>query len=91
MILDLERCNKLMMILLELCLQLVCKIKIVQELNNFIGTKWMFRNEQNEDGVVVKNKARLVAQGWLPLRDSRFILVQVMYHASTSVVFDHVF
>ena len=41
-----------------------------EELNNFtknynvIGTKWVFRNKQNEDGMVVRNKARLVAQGF---------------------------
>ena len=28
-----------------------------------IGTKWVFKNKQGEDGVVVRNKARLVAQG----------------------------
>jgi len=31
---------------------------------NAIGTKWVFRNKQNEDGIVVRNKARLVAQGY---------------------------
>jgi hypothetical protein len=25
-----------------------------------IGTKWVYKNKQNEDGVVVRNKARLV-------------------------------
>jgi hypothetical protein len=29
-----------------------------------IGTKWGFKNKQSEDGVVVRNKARLVAQGF---------------------------
>src|SRR5438105_15192868 len=29
-----------------------------------IGTKWVFKNKQGEDGVVVRNKARLVAQGY---------------------------
>jgi hypothetical protein len=29
-----------------------------------IGTKWVFKNKQSEDGVVVRNKARLVAQGF---------------------------
>nr|GEX95056.1 ribonuclease H-like domain-containing protein [Tanacetum cinerariifolium] len=28
-----------------------------------IGTKWLFRNKKDERGIVVKNKARLVAQG----------------------------
>jgi hypothetical protein len=31
---------------------------------NVIGTKWVFRNKQEEDGQVVRNKARLVAQGY---------------------------
>lgn len=31
---------------------------------NVIGTKWIFRNKQDEHGVVVRNKARLVAQGF---------------------------
>jgi hypothetical protein len=29
-----------------------------------IGTKWVFNNKQGEDGEVVRNKARLVAQGY---------------------------
>jgi hypothetical protein len=53
-------------------------IAIQEELNNFernevwtlverpntnvIGTKWVFRNKQDENGVVTRNKARLVAQ-----------------------------
>nr|GEV03478.1 copia protein [Tanacetum cinerariifolium] len=28
-----------------------------------LGTKWVFRNKKDERGIVVKNKARLVAQG----------------------------
>nr|GEW80532.1 putative ribonuclease H-like domain-containing protein [Tanacetum cinerariifolium] len=28
-----------------------------------IGTKWVYRNKNNERGIVVRNKARLVAQG----------------------------
>jgi transposase InsO family protein len=31
---------------------------------NVIGTKWVFRNKQDENGIVVRNKARLVAQGY---------------------------
>ncbi|KAK2445742.1 putative mitochondrial protein [Trifolium repens] len=31
---------------------------------NIIGTKWVFRNKMNEQGEVVRNKARLVAQGY---------------------------
>ncbi|GKA74902.1 putative ribonuclease H-like domain-containing protein [Tanacetum coccineum] len=29
-----------------------------------IGTKWFFRNKKDERGIVVRNKARLVAQGY---------------------------
>jgi hypothetical protein len=29
---------------------------------NVIGTKWVFKNKQGEDGEIVRNKARLVAQ-----------------------------
>ncbi|WVZ80652.1 hypothetical protein U9M48_028110 [Paspalum notatum var. saurae] len=29
-----------------------------------IGTKWVFKNKQGENGMVVRNKARLVAQGY---------------------------
>jgi hypothetical protein len=31
---------------------------------NVIGTKWIFRNKQNEDEIFVRNKAKLVAQGF---------------------------
>ena len=31
---------------------------------NIIGTKWVFRNKQDENGVVTRNKARLVAPGF---------------------------
>jgi hypothetical protein len=30
---------------------------------NFVGTKWVFRNKQDEHGVVIRNKTRLVAKG----------------------------
>ncbi|GKB34812.1 putative ribonuclease H-like domain-containing protein, partial [Tanacetum coccineum] len=29
-----------------------------------IGTKWVYRNKKDERGIVVRNKARLVAQGY---------------------------
>jgi hypothetical protein len=31
---------------------------------NVVGTKWVFRNKQDEHGVVSRNKARLVAKGY---------------------------
>jgi len=34
------------------------------EHKNIIGTKWVFRNKLNEQGEVIRHKARLVAQGY---------------------------
>ena len=31
--------------------------------HNVIGTKWVYRNKQDQDRIVVWNKGRLVAQG----------------------------
>jgi hypothetical protein len=31
---------------------------------NAIGTKWVFKNKQGKDGEIVRNKARVVAQGF---------------------------
>jgi hypothetical protein len=31
---------------------------------NVVGTKWVFRNKQDEHGVVTRNKTRLVAKGY---------------------------
>ena len=29
-----------------------------------IGTKWVYRNKMDENGIIIRNKARLVAQGY---------------------------
>jgi hypothetical protein len=29
-----------------------------------IGTRWVFHNKQDQDGIIVRNKVRLVAQGY---------------------------
>ena len=34
-----------------------------KEEHNVIGTKWIFKNKQDTNGIVVRNKGRLVAQG----------------------------
>ncbi|KAK1681680.1 hypothetical protein QYE76_042528 [Lolium multiflorum] len=35
-----------------------------KDCRNVIGTKWIFKNKQDEHGIVIRNKARLVAQGF---------------------------
>nr|ABA91128.1 retrotransposon protein, putative, unclassified [Oryza sativa Japonica Group] len=40
--------------------------------HNIIGTKWVFKNKQNEDGLIVRNKARLVAQGFTQVESLDF-------------------
>ncbi|GJS07641.1 putative ribonuclease H-like domain-containing protein [Tanacetum coccineum] len=37
-----------------------------------IGTKWVYRNKKDERGIVVKNKARLVAQGYKQEEDINY-------------------
>jgi hypothetical protein len=39
---------------------------------NVIGTKWVFKNKQGENGEIVRNKARLVAQGFSPVDGQDF-------------------
>jgi hypothetical protein len=39
---------------------------------NVIGTKWVFRNKKDEDGVVTKNKARLVSKGYTQVQGLDF-------------------
>jgi hypothetical protein len=47
--------------------------------HNIIETKWVFQNKQDENGVIVRNKARLVAQGYSQVEgfdfDETFALV----------------
>jgi hypothetical protein len=39
---------------------------------NVIGTKWIFKNKQEEDGEVVRNMAHLVAQGFIEVEGLDF-------------------
>jgi hypothetical protein len=39
---------------------------------NVIATKWVFKNKQGKDGVVMRNKACLVAQGFSQLEGLDF-------------------
>nr|AAK92681.1 putative gag-pol polyprotein [Oryza sativa Japonica Group]AAO37839.1 putative retrotransposon protein [Oryza sativa Japonica Group]ABF97098.1 retrotransposon protein, putative, Ty1-copia subclass [Oryza sativa Japonica Group] len=42
--------------------------------HNAIGTKWVFRSKQDENGLVVRNKISLVAQGFTQVEAIRIIL-----------------
>ncbi|GJZ68588.1 putative ribonuclease H-like domain-containing protein [Tanacetum coccineum] len=50
--------------LLQFQLQQVWTLVNLPNGKRAIGTKWVFRNKKDERGVVVRNKARLVAQGY---------------------------
>jgi hypothetical protein len=39
---------------------------------NVIGTKWIFKNKQGEDGEIVRNKARLITQWFSQLEGLDF-------------------
>ncbi|GJR94919.1 putative ribonuclease H-like domain-containing protein [Tanacetum coccineum] len=62
----LERKVRLMLLQEELLQFKIQKVWILVDLpygKKAIGTKWVYRNKKDERGVVVRNKARLVAQG----------------------------
>ncbi|GKB15122.1 putative ribonuclease H-like domain-containing protein, partial [Tanacetum coccineum] len=50
--------------LLQFKLQKVWTLVDLPKGKRAIGTKWMYRNKKDERGIVVRNKARLVAQGY---------------------------
>ena len=39
---------------------------------NVIGTKWIFKNKSDEHGTVIRNKSRLVAQGYTQVEEIDF-------------------
>ncbi|GKC08064.1 putative ribonuclease H-like domain-containing protein [Tanacetum coccineum] len=49
--------------LLQFMLQKVWVLVDLPKGKKAIGTKWVFRNKNDERGIVIRNKARLVAQG----------------------------
>ncbi|GKF66152.1 putative ribonuclease H-like domain-containing protein, partial [Tanacetum coccineum] len=50
--------------LLQFKLQEVWTLVDLPNGKRVIGTKWVFRNKKDERGIMIKNKARLVAQGY---------------------------
>ncbi|GJV43875.1 putative ribonuclease H-like domain-containing protein [Tanacetum coccineum] len=50
--------------LLQFKLQQVWTLVDLPYVKRAIGTKWMYKNKKDEIGIVVRNKARLVAQGY---------------------------
>ncbi|GJS76065.1 putative ribonuclease H-like domain-containing protein [Tanacetum coccineum] len=50
--------------LLQFKLQEVCTLVDLPNGKRAIGSKWILRNKKDERGIVIRNKARLVAQGY---------------------------
>ncbi|GKF62205.1 putative ribonuclease H-like domain-containing protein, partial [Tanacetum coccineum] len=50
--------------LLQFKLQKVWNLVDLPNGKRVIGTKWVYRNKKDERGIVIKNKARLVVQGY---------------------------
>ncbi|GJX25268.1 putative ribonuclease H-like domain-containing protein [Tanacetum coccineum] len=51
--------------LLQFRLQKVWRLVDLPKGKHVIGTKWVYRNKKDERGIVVRNKARLVALGYI--------------------------
>jgi hypothetical protein len=45
---------------------------VLRPKQNIVGTKWVFRNKQDEHRVLIRNKARLVAKGYAQVTDLDF-------------------
>ena len=54
--------------------------------HNIIGTKWVFRNKQDEGGQIVRNKARFVAQGYTQVEGMDYGLLDLSQYASYLLV-----
>src|SRR3954468_9487688 len=45
-------------------MKILCFLPRIPTVHNVIGTKWLFKNKQDAHSIVVRNKARMVAQGF---------------------------
>ncbi|RDX58051.1 putative mitochondrial protein, partial [Mucuna pruriens] len=59
----------------------VWKLVLRPKHKSTIGTKWVFRNKFDENGKVIRNKARLVSQGYNQKEDINF--TKTFAHVST--------
>ena len=54
---------------------------------NVIGTTWIFKNKMDENGVIVRNKVRLIAQGFKQIEgidfDETFALVAMQEYLNS--------
>jgi hypothetical protein len=46
------------------CNEVLSLLEKPKDCRNVIGTKWIFKSKQDANGIVVRNKTRLVAQGY---------------------------
>jgi hypothetical protein len=58
--------------------------------HNIIGTKWIFKNKTDEHGTVVRNKARLVAQGYTQIEGIGHLLQPTTLTVSTHMNHVHI-
>jgi hypothetical protein len=47
-------------------------VEKTKECHNVIDTKWIFKNKQDESAIIIRNKARLVAQGYFQVEGIDF-------------------
>ena len=50
----------------------ICEVASRPEGVHVIGTKWIFKNKTDEDGEIIWNKSRLVAQGYTQVKGIDF-------------------
>ncbi|GKA17224.1 putative ribonuclease H-like domain-containing protein [Tanacetum coccineum] len=59
---------------------LICCFLSQEEPNRAIGTKWVYKNKKDKRGIMIKNKARLVVQGYT--QEERIDIDEVFAHVA---------